>query len=257
MSIFWLTTTRISLQLLSQVILMMFLQVCRLLLLMVCPQFFIRNIGSLEVVAGILSCLKDGSLLKKINHTNIYLIPKVQNPESVKDFRPISLCNVIYKIIAKVLANRLKKMLPLIISKSHSAFVPGRLISDSILIAFETLHHMQHMKHGRHGYMALKLDMSKAYGRVKWVFLEKIMLRMGFHSKWVSMVMECVRTVSYSVLVNATLKDFFIPLGDYVKGTLFPLTYFSYVRRGFKLFWQVLLVPIKSKAFPSAVVGPF
>uniref|UniRef100_A0A2N9IFR8 Uncharacterized protein n=1 Tax=Fagus sylvatica TaxID=28930 RepID=A0A2N9IFR8_FAGSY len=82
----------------------------------------------------------------------------------------------------------------------------GRLISDNILIAFETLHHMQHMKGGRLGYMALKLDMSKAYDRVEWEFLEKIMLKMGFHTRWVSIVMECVRTVSYSVLINEGLQ---------------------------------------------------
>ena len=85
----------------------------------------------------------------------------------MKEFRPISLCNVLYKIIAKVLANCLKKILPQIILESQSAFVPGRLIADNILIAFETLHHMQHMKGGRQGYMALKLDMSKAYDRVE------------------------------------------------------------------------------------------
>ena len=81
--------------------------------------------------------------------SNICLIPKVQNPEAVKDFRPISLCNVIHKIIAKILANRLKIVLPNVISKSQSAFVPSRLTSDNILVAFETLHHMKNMKSGR------------------------------------------------------------------------------------------------------------
>ena len=95
-----------------------------------------------DVMDGVLSCLRDGILLKKINHTNICLIPKIQNPLSAKDFRPISLCNVLYKIVAKVLANRLKTVLPHVISETQSAFVPGRLISDNILIAFETLHHM-------------------------------------------------------------------------------------------------------------------
>ena len=129
----------------------------------------------------------------------------MQNPESMKDYRPISLCNVVYKIIAKVLANRLKKILPYIISESQSAFVPGRLISDNILIAFETLHHMKFMKGGQQSYMALKLDMSKAYDRVEWAFLEAIMMKMGFNASWVSMIMECVRSVSYYVLINGDL----------------------------------------------------
>jgi hypothetical protein len=162
-----------------------------------------------DVIAGVLSCLRDGVLLKKTNHTNICLIPKTQNPLSAKDFRLISLCNVVYKIVAKVLANRLKKVLPHVISKTQNAFVPGRLISDNILIAFKTLHHMHQMRQGQQGYMALKLDMSKAYDRVEWVFLEKIMLTMGFHRKWVPLMMECVRFVSYFVLINGEPKGYF------------------------------------------------
>uniref|UniRef100_A0A2N9G7B6 Reverse transcriptase domain-containing protein n=1 Tax=Fagus sylvatica TaxID=28930 RepID=A0A2N9G7B6_FAGSY len=155
-----------------------------------------------DVTTAVLTCLNSGKILKAINHTYITLIPKVQNPEEVVEFRPISLCNVIYKIISKVLANRLKILLPTIVSESQSAFIPGRLITDNILVAFETLHHMQHQKTGKLGSMALKLDMSKAYDRVEWRYLKGVMEKMGFHKKWVTILMECVSTVSYSILVN-------------------------------------------------------
>ena len=108
-----------------------------------------------------LSCLNSGTLLKSINHTFITLIPKVNNPENVSEFRPISLCNVIYKIISKVIANHLKPFLNSIVSKAQSAFIADRLIAYNILIAFESLHYMKTQNSGREGFMALKLDMSK------------------------------------------------------------------------------------------------
>lgn len=83
------------------------------------------------------------------------------------DYRPISLCNVLYKLSAKALANKMKKMLPHIISQNQSAFIHGRLITDNILVAFEALHTMNERMKGREGYMVLKLDMSKAYDRVQ------------------------------------------------------------------------------------------
>ena len=114
------------------------------------------------VVDAVLDFLNNGHMLPDINHTYIVLIPKVKNLEKMSDFRPISLCNVIYKIISKVLANRLKQVLPIIISSTQSAFVPGHLITDNVLIAYETLHTMHYRKKGKKGYMALKLDVSKA-----------------------------------------------------------------------------------------------
>jgi hypothetical protein len=139
---------------------------------------------------------------ESINATYIALIPKMINPTKVSDYRPISLCNVFYKILSKVLANRLKVILPHLISKNQSAFIPGRLISNNILVAYETLHTMHARMWGRVGYMALKLDMSKAYDRVEWGFLEAVMQRMGFDRRWIFLIMQCITTVRYSVIVN-------------------------------------------------------
>ena len=120
-----------------------------------------------NVVSAVLEFLNTGYMPLALNHTFIVLIPKIKNPVKVSDFRPISLCNVIYKIIAKVVANRLKQILPHIISPTQSVFVPRRLITDNVLVAYEALHTMQGRKKGKTGTLALKLDVSKAYDRVE------------------------------------------------------------------------------------------
>jgi hypothetical protein len=162
-----------------------------------------------EVTHVVLSILHSGYMLRKINYTHIALVPKVKNPEYITDFRPISLCNVIYKIVSKVLANRLKKVLPLVLSESQSALVPGRLITDNVLVAFEVMHSMSLKRRGRIGQMAIKLDMSKAYNRMEWIFVEEIMRKLGFAEKWISLIMMCINSASYSVLINGKQCGYF------------------------------------------------
>jgi hypothetical protein len=93
-------------------------------------------------------------------------------------------------------------VLAIIISPSQSAFVLGRLITNNVLVAFEALHTMDRKLKGREGYMALKLDMSKAYDRVEWNYLEAMMRKLGFDDCWVQLAMTCIHTVSFSVLIN-------------------------------------------------------
>jgi hypothetical protein len=166
--------------------------------------FFQKNWSTMgeEVCGVLLGILNSRVMPSSLNMTHVALIPKKNNPTSVTEFRPISLCNVLYKIISKVLANRLKKILPSIIDPTQSAFIPGRLITDNVLAAYETLHMMNSGMKGKKSYMAVKLDMSKAYDRVEWGFLEAVMGRMGFDGRWISLVMMCVKTVRYSILVN-------------------------------------------------------
>ena len=113
------------------------------------------------------------------NDTTIVLIPKVNDPTLVSQFQPISLRNAVYKVISKMLANRLREILSDVISENQSAFVPGRLITDNILVDYESIHRMK-KKQGKKGLCAVKLDMHKAYDRVEWSFLEKMMIKMGF-----------------------------------------------------------------------------
>lgn len=131
------------------------------------------HIVGADVTKEVLQFLNEGHMPCKWNDTVVVLIPKVRNPNKLKDLRPISLCNVIYKVASKVLSNRLKIILPDVISENQSAFVPGRLITDNILIAYELTHYLQNKRSGSDSYAAIKLDMSKAYDRVEWDFLKK------------------------------------------------------------------------------------
>ena len=145
-------------------------------------------------------------MLKKMNHTHIVLIPKKKDPEYLADYRPISLSNVVSRIISKVIVNRLKLILPIVISDSQSAFVPNRLITDNTTVAYEILHRMRNRRRGKVGQMAVKLDISKAYDRVEWSFLQGIMQKLGFDPRWVKLAMEMVTTASYSVFINGEPK---------------------------------------------------
>ncbi|XP_074337470.1 uncharacterized protein LOC141674663 [Apium graveolens] len=150
-----------------------------------------------DVVELVKQFFDTGIIHDHLKLTNIALIPKKQNPMVMTDLRPISLCNVIYKVISKVLANRLKQVLDYVISDSQSAFIPGRLITNNIMVAFEVMHYMKRKSRGKEAWMALKVDMSKAYDRVEWSFLQATLLMKGIYDAYIfcNASMECANHV--------------------------------------------------------------
>ncbi|KAM1431725.1 hypothetical protein ACFXTO_014338 [Malus domestica] len=127
-----------------------------------------------DVIQIVKAFWHSGTILRKLNHTNLVLIPKVKCPKNMTQYRPIALCNVIYKVIAKVLTNRLKMVMP---------------------------------KTG----MAIKLDMAKAYDRVEWVFLLSMMAKLGFAPLFCNWIKECISTASFSILVNGNSIGLVLP----------------------------------------------
>ncbi|GJV12664.1 hypothetical protein Tco_1354205 [Tanacetum coccineum] len=160
-----------------------------------------------DIYNAVREFFRNGTMLKEINHTIIALLPKVKTPTRVTDFRPISCCNVLFKCISKLIANRIKHCLKSIISANQSAFVPGRSITDNILLTQELMHNY-HLNRGTPR-CAFKVDIQKAYDTVDWVFLRSILVGFGFHEKMVTWIMECVTTTSYSICVNGSLHGHF------------------------------------------------
>lgn len=142
--------------------------------------------------------------------TLIALIPKVTHPHNLKDFRPISLCTTMYKLVTKIVAGRLKTVMPLLISQSQSSFIPGRNISDNIIIAQEAIHSMRR-KTGKKGWMIIKVDLEKAFDKLRWDFIEETLNDARLPPLLIKVIMNCITTSSIQVLWNGSTTDSFLP----------------------------------------------
>ena len=162
--------------------------------------------------------------------SDLLLIPKVSKPEHLTNFRPISLCNVLYKIASKVLANRLKRLLPNIIAEEQSAFVPRRLIIDNVLIAYECMHSIR-WQHAKTPFFCSKDRYDETYDRVEWNYLQGVLQKLGFAQGWINSVMRCVTSVRNSVRINGEQSEPFIPSRGLRQGIQLVLTCFCFAQK--------------------------
>ena len=166
-----------------------------------CLGFFSRNIGRFDgpqVIIAIQSFFREGWLLKQLNHTFITLIPKRHRACNFNQFRHISLCNFYYKVISKILVNRLRPLLAKIIDPAQSAFVPNRWIAKNVALAQEVVHSFRKTKK-KNGYVGFKLDFHKAYDRLEWNFIITVLRTLGFDQAVINLIHQCISTVSFTL----------------------------------------------------------
>jgi hypothetical protein len=158
------------------------------------------NVIKSDVFAAIHEFFDHDRLYVAVNCALVTLIPKSSDAKTMKDMRPIACCTTFYKIISKILTTRLSKVIIVVVDESQSAFVPGKVIQDNIIIAHELLrgYNRKHISPR----CAIQMDLQKAYDTVEWTALETIMREMNFPPKFIHWIMVCVSTVSYKYAIN-------------------------------------------------------
>uniref|UniRef100_A0A2N9I899 Reverse transcriptase domain-containing protein n=1 Tax=Fagus sylvatica TaxID=28930 RepID=A0A2N9I899_FAGSY len=174
--------------------------------------FFQRYWGSVgdAVFKEVSHIFDTGCMPEFLNQTLLTLIPKCPGADCLGNFRPISLCNTLYKVVTKIIVKRLRVALPKLVSPLQTAFVPGRKGIDNMILVQELVHTMG-TKKGKEGYMAIKIDLEKAYDRLEWHFIRDILLLFNFPASMIKLILSCVSSSSISVLFNGGKLEEFKP----------------------------------------------
>ena len=161
-----------------------------------------------SVSKEVIQIFNSGQMPSYLNKTLILLIPKCLGPETFSHFRPISLCNTVYKIVPKIIVSRIRPILNNLISPYQTTFVPGRRGVDNVVIAQELIHTIQKKK-GRLGQFILKIDLEKAYDRIELSFIREVLILFKFLMSLVNLILECISSFSCAILFNGGQMDSF------------------------------------------------
>ena len=163
-------------------------------------QRFWLTVGS-SVINEVKNVFADRRVPDYLNTIHIAFIPKIQGPETLNNYRPISLCNTVYKIVSKIIVARLRLYLDKLISPCQSTFTSGRKGIDNAIIVQEVIHSLSKKK-GKIGYLALKIDLEKAYDKLEWSFIRDMLIRVNIPIDLIDTIMSCVTTVSTLIVFN-------------------------------------------------------
>ncbi|CAL8174658.1 unnamed protein product [Prunus armeniaca] len=163
-----------------------------------------------DIISFVQDCFNTASLPDHLNETLISLVPKVERPMCMNQLRPISLCNTLYKVVSKILVARLRPCMTKLVSPSQVSFVPGRQITDNIIVAQEVLHKFKSAK-GKKGFIAWKIDLSKACDLMQWPFIREVLWEAGIKGSILELLMQCITSVQYKAILNGELTDSFSP----------------------------------------------
>ena len=188
-----------------------------------------------EVVSAVKEFFREGKLLKQWNSTTLVLIPKIRNASKIGDFRPISCLNTLYKVISRLLTSRLKEALQQVISHAQSAFMPGRLLAENVLLATELV--QGYKKSNISPRAMLKVDLRKAFDTVRWDFVIATLQALGMPVKFVNWISECITTTSFTICINGESGGYFKSMRGLRQGD--PLSPYLFVL-GMEVFSRLL-----------------